>query len=169
MNHQAPSPERGATPEQLAVLAPLGAMSAGRLREIADIAVVEHAARGSDPLAAHSSNRHSVFLLRGEMLLVFEGGGTLVVVGGMGDGRHPLNRRALRKCSRASSGSARGAATSSSGKARRARNGCSAARRGWMSAIRRSTAAAFLFAQRGFKVSLLEGGLWAAGRGRQGA
>ncbi len=96
MNHQAPSPERGATPEQLAVLAPLGAMSAGRLREIADIAVVEHAARGSDPLAAHSSNRHSVFLLRGEMLLVFEGGGTLVVVGGMGDGRHPLNRRAAK-------------------------------------------------------------------------
>jgi len=34
---------------------------------------------------------------------------------------------------------------------------------------RRSSAAAFLFAQRGFKVSLLEGGLWAAGRGRPGS
>ena len=32
---------------------------------------------------------------------------------------------------------------------------------------RRSAAAAFLFAQRGFKVCLLEGGLWAAGRGRK--
>jgi CRP-like cAMP-binding protein len=31
---------------------------------------------------------------------------------------------------------------------------------------RRSSAAAFLFAQRGFRVGLLEGGLWAAGRGR---
>ena len=31
---------------------------------------------------------------------------------------------------------------------------------------RRSSAAAFLFAQRGFKVCLLQGGLWAAGRGR---
>lgn len=31
---------------------------------------------------------------------------------------------------------------------------------------RRSSAAAFLFAQRGFQVRLLEGGLWAAGRGR---
>jgi rhodanese-related sulfurtransferase len=31
---------------------------------------------------------------------------------------------------------------------------------------RRSSAAAFLFAQRGFKVALLAGGLWAAGRGR---
>ena len=96
MNDQAPPPERRATPEQLSTLAPLGAMSAGRLREIANIAVVERAARGSDPLAAHTSNRHSVFLLRGEMLLVFEGGGTLVVVGGMGDGRHPLNRRAAK-------------------------------------------------------------------------
>jgi len=87
-------PVRRATPEQLSVLAPLRTMSAERLRELADIAVVEHAARGSDPLAAHKSNRHSVFLLRGEILLGFEGGGTLVVVGGMGDGRHPLNRRA---------------------------------------------------------------------------
>ena len=31
---------------------------------------------------------------------------------------------------------------------------------------RRSSAAAFLFAQHGFRASLLEGGLWAAGRGR---
>jgi rhodanese-related sulfurtransferase len=71
-------------------------MSASRLRELAGIAIVERAERGSDPLAARSSDRNSVFLLRGEMLLVFEGGGTLVVVGGMGDGRYPLNRRAAR-------------------------------------------------------------------------
>ena len=32
---------------------------------------------------------------------------------------------------------------------------------------RRSSAAAFLFAQRGFQVCLLEGGLWAAGRGHK--
>jgi rhodanese-related sulfurtransferase len=32
---------------------------------------------------------------------------------------------------------------------------------------RRSSAAAFLFAQRGFKACLLEGGLWASGRGRK--
>ena len=96
MNDQARSPQRRATPAQLSALAPLGALSAERLRELADVAVVESAARGSDPLAAHISAAHSVFLLRGEMLLVFEGGGTLVVVGGMGDGRHPLNRRAVK-------------------------------------------------------------------------
>ncbi len=81
------------TPEQLAVLAPLGALSAERLRELADVATLERASRGSDPLAAHKGAARSVFLLRGEVLLMFEGGGTLVVVGGTGDGRLPLNRR----------------------------------------------------------------------------
>ena len=75
------------------MLAPLGALSAERLRELAEVAVVERAARGSDPLAAHKDAAHSVFLLHGEILLMYAGGGTLVVVGGMGDGRHPLNRR----------------------------------------------------------------------------
>jgi rhodanese-related sulfurtransferase len=87
---------RRASPEQLSVLDPLGALSPSRLRELADVALVERAARGSDPLAAHKGTGHSVFLLRGEILLMYEGGGTLVVVGGMGDGRHALNRRAAK-------------------------------------------------------------------------
>lgn len=82
------------TPEQLANLAPLGALSAERLGELAGVATVEDAVRGSDPLAAHKGAARAVFLLRGEVLLMFEGGGTLVVVGGTGDGRLPLNRRA---------------------------------------------------------------------------
>ena len=85
---------RRATPGQLSVLHPLSALSPGRLSELAEVATVEYAARGSDPLAAHKGARTSVFLLRGEILLMFEGGGTLVVVGGSGDGRLPLNRRA---------------------------------------------------------------------------
>ena len=81
-----------ASPEQLSRLDPLGALSPNRLRELADLTVVERAGRGSDPLAAHKDSGHSVFLLRGELLLMYEGGGTLVVVGSMGDGRHALNR-----------------------------------------------------------------------------
>ena len=87
-------PAQRATVEQLSVLAPLGALSAERLRELAEVATIERAARGGDPLAAHKGGGQSVFLLRGEVLLMFEGGGTLVVVGGTGDGRLPLNRRA---------------------------------------------------------------------------
>jgi len=83
-----------ATVEQLAMLAPLSALSAERLRELAEAAEFERAPRGSDPLAAHLGDARSVFLLRGEALLMFQGGGTLVVVGGTGDGRLPLNRRA---------------------------------------------------------------------------
>jgi len=83
---------RRARPEQLSVLDPLGALSPDRLLELANVTIVERAARGSDPLAAHKGSGHSVFLLRGELLLMYEGGGTLVVVGSMGHGRHPLNR-----------------------------------------------------------------------------
>lgn len=68
---------RRASPEQLSVLNPLGALSPSRLRELADITVLERAARGSDPLAAHKGTGHSVFLLRGELFLMYEGGGTL--------------------------------------------------------------------------------------------
>src|SRR5689334_12989617 len=84
---------RQATPEELSVLDPLGTLTPERRREIAQAARGERAARGSDPLAGRSGPGQSVFLLRGELLLMFEGGGTLVVVGGMGDGRYPVNRR----------------------------------------------------------------------------
>jgi CRP-like cAMP-binding protein len=92
MTIKAEANARRASPEQLSVLDPLGALSPDRLRELANVTVLESAARGSDPLAAHKGSGHSVFLLRGELLLMYEGGGTLVVVGSMGDGRHPLNR-----------------------------------------------------------------------------
>jgi len=94
MSAQLPQPLQRASVEQLATLAPLEALSVERLRELTELAVLERVARGGDPLAAHKGSRRSVFLLRGEVLLVFEGGGTLVVVGGTGDGRLPLNRRA---------------------------------------------------------------------------
>jgi rhodanese-related sulfurtransferase len=92
---EASPPVQRATPEELALLAPLGALPAERLCELAEISVLEHAPRRIDPLAAHQGRQRSVFLLRGEVLLMFEGGGTLVVVGGTGDGRLPLNRRQI--------------------------------------------------------------------------
>ena len=94
MSSQASTPASRVTPDQLATLAPLGALSVERLRELAEVATLESVVRGGDPLAAHKGAARAVFLLRGEVLLMFEGGGTLVVVGGSGDGRLPLNRRA---------------------------------------------------------------------------
>ena len=83
-----------AKPEQLATLAPLAGLSPQRLNELADVAVVERAMRGSDPLKARTGAAQSVFLLHGEMLLSYEGGGTLVVVGGSEETRQALNRQA---------------------------------------------------------------------------
>ena len=82
-----------ATPEQLASLAPLAGLTRERLAELADVAAVERAPRGSDPLKERPKATQSVFLLQGELLVVFQGGGTLVVVGGTEDARHALNRQ----------------------------------------------------------------------------
>jgi CRP-like cAMP-binding protein len=81
-----------ATAEELGALTPLAGLSRDRLAELADLALIERAARGSDPLKTRRPDR-SLFLLQGELLLMFEGGGTLVIVGGTGDGCHALNRR----------------------------------------------------------------------------
>ncbi len=81
-----------ATAAQLAALAPLSALPSERLAELAEIAFVERAARGVDPLEGRSSQGQSLFLLQGEVLLAFHGGGTQVVVGGTEDARVALNR-----------------------------------------------------------------------------
>jgi CRP-like cAMP-binding protein len=82
-----------ATPEQLSGLAPLAGLSPERLNELADVAVVERAPRGTDVLKDRTRHAHSIFLLQGEMLLAYDGGGTLVVVGGSEDTRQALNRQ----------------------------------------------------------------------------
>jgi CRP-like cAMP-binding protein len=58
--------------------------------------VVERAARGSDPLKGRLAAAQSIFLLSGELLLAFEGGGTQVVVGGTTDAFQALNRQKQR-------------------------------------------------------------------------
>jgi CRP-like cAMP-binding protein len=82
-----------ASPEQLSGLAPLAGLSPERLSELADVAVVERAPRGTDVLKDRAKQAHSIFLLQGEMLLHYDGGGTLVVVGGSEDTRQALNRQ----------------------------------------------------------------------------
>jgi CRP-like cAMP-binding protein len=82
-----------ATLEQLGSLAPLAGLSRERLAELADVVTVERAPRGADPLKERSHATQSLFLLAGELLLVFQGGGTLVVVGGTDEARQALSRR----------------------------------------------------------------------------
>jgi CRP-like cAMP-binding protein len=67
-------------------------VSPERLAELAQVAVVERVQRGADPLQDRPASGQSLFLLGGELLLAFEGGGTLVVVGGSEETRQALNR-----------------------------------------------------------------------------
>ncbi len=82
----------GVNSEQLAVFEPLSRLSRERLDEIAQTAKAVRAERGSDPLATCAAT-HSAYLLRGEIVLMFSQGGTLVVVGGTADANQALNRR----------------------------------------------------------------------------
>jgi CRP-like cAMP-binding protein len=84
------------TPQQLAHLAPLAGLSPERLAELAGMAVVQRAPRGSDPLLEKLQAPQSIFLMEGELLLAFEGGGTLVLVGGSEETRQALNRQKQR-------------------------------------------------------------------------
>jgi CRP-like cAMP-binding protein len=79
-----------ATAAQLALLEPLAGLSPERLNELAGLVVVERAMRGSDPLKGRTTQ--SIFLLQGELLIAYDGGGTLVVVGGSEESRQALNR-----------------------------------------------------------------------------
>ena len=85
-----------ATPEQLATLTPLAGLSPERLAELSQVTVIERAQRGTDPLKERLESQQSIFLLQGELLLSFEGGGTLVVVGGTEETRQALNRQKQR-------------------------------------------------------------------------
>ena len=80
-----------ATPAQLAALAPLSGLSTDRLAELADVARLERVHRNADPLHICGVSQ-SAFLLSGELLLAYNGGGTLVVVGGSPEASHPLRR-----------------------------------------------------------------------------
>jgi CRP-like cAMP-binding protein len=68
-------------------------MSKERLAELAEVAVVERGTRGTDPLKGRLESAQSIFLLSGELLLSFQGGGTLVVVGGSEETFQALNRQ----------------------------------------------------------------------------
>jgi rhodanese-related sulfurtransferase len=80
-----------ATVEQLAGLAPLASLAPERLRELAEVAVLERVRRGTDALKGRTTQ--SVFLLQGELLIAYEGGGTLVIVAGTEEARQALNRQ----------------------------------------------------------------------------
>ena len=80
--------------EALFRLQPFGSLPAERGRELAALVRQEHLPLGSDVLATRNLQRESVYLLRGEMRLVYLDGSSDVIVGGSDVTLHPLGKRA---------------------------------------------------------------------------
>lgn len=80
-------------PEQLGRLDPLSSLAPDRLKELCRLATIDRAPRGTDPVTPRGEGGGSLFLVEGELLLVYAGGGTQVIVGGTEEARYAVNRR----------------------------------------------------------------------------
>jgi rhodanese-related sulfurtransferase len=79
--------------ETLKRLEPICSLSEERLRELADLCYIESVSKTLDPFRMRSIAGQSVYLVRGEMSLSYPGGGSVVLIGGSEEARHPLGRR----------------------------------------------------------------------------
>ena len=79
--------------ETLKTLEPIRSLSEERLRELANLCYVESVGKALDPFRARSHAGQSVYLVRGEMSLIYPGGGSGILVGGSEEARFPLGRR----------------------------------------------------------------------------
>ena len=79
--------------EVLFRLQPLASLPADRARELAALARRQFLSRGSDLMASHDLHRESVYLLKGELRLVYHDDASDVVVGGSGVTLYPLGKQ----------------------------------------------------------------------------
>src|SRR4051812_24592308 len=79
--------------ETLRGLEPIRAFSETRLQELAALCVVESFPSGQDPFRARGMAGEVAYLVRGELALSYANGGSVVVVGGGAEARHPLGKR----------------------------------------------------------------------------
>ncbi len=77
----------------LASLEPISSFSPARLRELLDYCHVENVAQGSDPFKEHPVTGQSVYLLRGELEVVYEDGNHVLIRSGSEWARHPIGKR----------------------------------------------------------------------------
>lgn len=77
----------------LAALEPISSFSPARLRELLDYCHLESVAQGSDPFKARPPTGQSVYLLRGELEVVYEDGNRVLIRSGSEWARHPIGKR----------------------------------------------------------------------------
>lgn len=77
----------------LASLEPIAAFSAARLRELLDYCHTENIPQGTDPFKTHGLAGQSVYLVRGEIELIYQDGNRVVVSAQSEWAKHPLGKR----------------------------------------------------------------------------
>lgn len=77
----------------LAGLEPISSFNPARLRELLDYCHVETVAEGGDPFKEHGLAGQSVYLVRGEIELVYQDGNRVVVGAQSEWAKHPLGKR----------------------------------------------------------------------------
>ncbi|MBI5660395.1 MAG: cyclic nucleotide-binding domain-containing protein [Nitrosomonadales bacterium] len=77
----------------LAALKPISAFGPARLRELLDYCRLETVSRGQDPFAGHGLHGQSVYLLLGELELVYQDGNRVLVRANSEWAKHPLGKR----------------------------------------------------------------------------
>ncbi len=77
----------------LAALKPISSFSPARLRELLDYCHLETFAQGQDPFRLHGLHGQSVYLLQGELELVYEDGNRIIVRANTEWAKHPLGKR----------------------------------------------------------------------------
>ena len=87
MNHNA------VNTQMLRRFEPIGALSGGRLNELAGLCNAEKVARGFDPFRLRGPEGQSIYLLSGELKLAFVDGSSSVLVGGSEASVWPIAKR----------------------------------------------------------------------------
>ena len=87
--------------QSLKVFDPLSSLSDERLTELADLCCIELARRGVDPFHLRGIAGQSVYLVQGELALVYGPGNSEVLVGGSAEARHALGKRRAFETSKA--------------------------------------------------------------------
>ena len=77
----------------LAALEPISSFSPARLRELLDYCHVESMAQGQDPFKDRTMQGQSVYLLRGEVEVVYEDGNRVLIRADSEWARHPIGKR----------------------------------------------------------------------------
>ena len=77
----------------LAALKPISSFSPARLRELLDYCHLETFAHGQDPFKLHGLHGQSVYLLQGELEMVYEDGNRVIIRANSEWAKHPLGKR----------------------------------------------------------------------------